>query len=162
MTKALPASAPTIHATAVLLGEAGILIRGRSGAGKSRLAEQLVDAARARGWFGRLVADDRVRIETRGGRLLLSPHPAIAGLVERRGQGIAPVAYEGTAVLRLVIDLVDGNGGAGQPPRHPSADDLSVTLEGVRTPRLSVLVGDEGAPATILRLIAANGAQNVA
>ena len=34
-------------------------------------------------WFGQLVADDRVQIEAQGGRLVLSPHPSIAGLVGR-------------------------------------------------------------------------------
>ena len=161
MTVAPGLSTPTIHATALIVGEAGILIRGRSGAGKSRLAEQLVEAARARGWFGQLVADDRVRIEARGGRLVLSPHPSIACLVERRGQGIFRVGYEAAVVLRLVVDLVDRDSGADQPPRHPEPEDLAVLLEGIRTPRHAAMIGDDNAPATILRLVATKGAQNV-
>lgn len=162
MKAASPASAaPTIHGTAAIVGETGVLIRGRSGAGKSRLAELLVEAAQARGWFGRLVADDRVRLRTCGGRLVLSPHPATAGLVERRGQGIMPVPHEGAVVLGLVVELVDKDAATDRPPRYPTATDGSVTLDGVQAPRIIVAVGDEGAPAAILRLIFARGAQNV-
>ena len=75
---------PTVHGAAVVVREGGVLVRGRSGAGKSHLIEEMAAEARARGWFGRLVADDRVQVAVKGGRLILSPHPAIAGRVERR------------------------------------------------------------------------------
>ncbi|MGB6890957.1 MAG: serine kinase, partial [Xanthobacteraceae bacterium] len=38
--------AATVHASAVLVGARAVLIRGASGAGKSRLALELLDAAR--------------------------------------------------------------------------------------------------------------------
>lgn len=88
--EASPMHAPagTLHATVVLVGEAGILIRGRSGAGKSRLARLILAEAAARGLFARLVADDRVRVAARGGRLVASRIPAIAGWIEMRGHGL--------------------------------------------------------------------------
>ncbi len=154
-----PAFAPTVHAAAVIVGDAGVLIRGRSGAGKSSLAERLVEAAQARGWFGRMVADDRVRLACRNGRVVLSPHPAIAGLVERRGQGIFPVQHEGSVVLRLVVDLAERAPSGQGAPRYPEAGDLATTIEGVPAPRLVILVGDDTGPSIVLRRLEGDGAQ---
>ncbi|NLH83759.1 MAG: serine kinase, partial [Phyllobacteriaceae bacterium] len=50
----------TIHASAVLYEGRGVLVRGASGAGKSRLVFDLVDEAATRGLDAALVADDRV------------------------------------------------------------------------------------------------------
>ena len=55
--------APTIHACAVLVGARAFLIRGPAGAGKSRLALELIQAAGTdRLAFVRLIADDRVHV----------------------------------------------------------------------------------------------------
>ena len=83
----MPEGGLTVHAACVVLGEAGVLIRGESGAGKSSLALGLIEAAPAHGLFGALVADDRVRITCAHGRLVARPHPAIAGRIELRGLG---------------------------------------------------------------------------
>lgn len=123
----------TIHANAVLVGEAGILIRGPSGAGKSALSRTLVTQAAARGLFARHVADDRVRLEARAGRLLARPAPAIAGRQEVRGLGIVETPHEGAARIALVVDLVDGD-----PPRMPALEEQWVELHGLRVPRLAV------------------------
>ena len=79
---------PTVHASAVLVGARAVLIRGPSGSGKSRLVLDLIDAARRGSLdFARLVGDDRVHLETAGGRLLVRPAPALAGIIEVRGAG---------------------------------------------------------------------------
>ncbi len=122
-----------IHASAVVIGEAGLLIRGASGAGKSQLALALLAAARASGRFARLVGDDRIRLATSGGRLIAAPHPEIAGLVERRGLGLAPVAHEGAAVIRLVIDCLEE-----EPARLPEPEELVTQIAGVTLPRLAL------------------------
>lgn len=152
------AATATIHGVAVAVGDAGVLLRGRSAAGKSRLAEELAEEARRRGWFGRLVADDRVRIVAHGDRLVLSPHEAIAGRVERRGQGIFPVEHEAAAVLRLVVDLVDRDRASDHPPRMPGPADKVAIIEGVATPRLALAIGEAGAAQAILELIDEMGA----
>ncbi len=77
-----------LHASAVVIAEAGVLICGPSGAGKSSLAFALITAAEDAGLFARLVGDDRIGIESRGGRLIAHGHPMILGKIERRGQGI--------------------------------------------------------------------------
>jgi serine kinase of HPr protein (carbohydrate metabolism regulator) len=115
----------------VVLGEAGILIRGPSGSGKSALARELVQAAAAEGRFARLVSDDRTRLEGLHGRVLARPHGAIAGQVEVRGLGIIATLHEPAAVLRLVVDLV-----TDEPPRLPEEGERWIALCGVLVPRL--------------------------
>jgi serine kinase of HPr protein (carbohydrate metabolism regulator) len=126
------AEAQNVHACCVLLGEAGILIRGPAGAGKSSLARELVHAALLRGRFACLVSDDRTRLEARHGRVLARPVEAIAGRMEVRGIGILPFAHEPAAVLRLVVDL-----SLDEPPRLPEEEERSIRLCGILVPRLS-------------------------
>jgi HPr kinase/phosphorylase len=129
-----PASpSPYIHATALVIGEAGILVRGPSGSGKSRLALELIAEASRRGLFAQLVGDDRVAIEARGKRLIARGHPTIAGQIESRGEGIVDLAYESSVVVRLVLDLSDA--AARLPPRLP-APDAQTSLKGVSLPQL--------------------------
>jgi len=126
------------HATCVLIGEHGVLIRGVSGSGKSRLAELLLRAEAAARRFACLVGDDRLRLVARHGRLLATVHPAIAGRRELRGLGLVAGNYEPTARLSLVIEL-----GATPAERMPPSD-LHVRLEGIALPLLRLSDGDIG------------------
>ncbi len=125
-------SPETIHASAVVIGESGVLIRGVSGAGKSALAAALVREALGRGLFSLLVGDDRIRLSVAGQRVSARPHPALAGLIETRGVGIVTVESEPAAVLRLVVDIGDA------PDRMPETTDQSVIIEGVKLPRMRI------------------------
>lgn len=125
---------PTVHATAVVVGETGLLIRGASGAGKTSLAFALVDAARRSGLYAAFVADDRVALTVLNGRLVARCPETIAGLAERRGRGIEPVEYVPSAVIRLVADLVD----AGTMVRLPDAAEEEADIDGVRLPRQAI------------------------
>src|SRR5689334_12154831 len=96
---------PTVHASAVLVGARAVLIRGPSGSGKSRLAFDLILAGRA----GQvppsiLVGDDRVRLDTSAGNLIVRPAPELAGLIEIRGLGIRRIEHVGEAVVGLIVD----------------------------------------------------------
>jgi serine kinase of HPr protein (carbohydrate metabolism regulator) len=106
---------PTIHACALIVGDAGLLIRGPSRSGKSSLTLALLAAAEAGGRFARLVADDRVGLSVEGGQLFGAPHPLIAGQIEQRGAGILTLPYEGKGRLTHVIDLVGGPEGPIRP-----------------------------------------------
>jgi HPr kinase/phosphorylase len=124
----------SLHATAVLVGEAGLLIRGRSGRGKSALALMLLALAEDKRLFARLVGDDRVAIEARNGRLLVTGAPRISGLIERRGVGLEAARSEPRAVARLLVDLLD----RGQKvARLPEAAEQTIELCGVTLPRLA-------------------------
>ncbi len=89
----------TLHATTVAVGDAGILILGPSGSGKSALALQLMAHGAA------LVADDRTQITKTPDGVIASAPSALRGLIEARGIGIlrAPVVTQ--VRLRLVVDL---------------------------------------------------------
>jgi serine kinase of HPr protein (carbohydrate metabolism regulator) len=131
----------SLHAAAAVVGEAGVLIRGVSGAGKTSLALALVEAAALRGLFARLVADDRVLVEHCNGRLIARPHPAIAGRVERRGQGVGRIGHEGAAVLRFVVDFAPALGAPGAPERLPQPGSDVAGIDGVDLPRLVIPAG---------------------
>jgi HPr kinase/phosphorylase len=124
----------TGHATTIAIGEAGVLIRGASGAGKTSLALALIALARQAGRFARLVADDRTALVAAGGRLLAQPVAPLEGIVERRGLGLTPEPYLPAVVIRLVIDLA-----AAEPARMPEPDHLVVSVEGIDLPRLSLM-----------------------
>ncbi|MFL4991498.1 MAG: HPr kinase/phosphorylase [Microvirga sp.] len=125
----------TIHAGCVLIGEAGLLIRGASGSGKSALAREVVSLALGTGHFGRLVSDDRTRLEAHHGRLLARPVEPLGGSIEVFGLGIVRRPFEAAAVVRLVLDLSD------DPARYPEEQDRHVVLCGVMIPRIRMQAG---------------------
>jgi len=98
-----------IHATALRLGKAGalfgapkgmgVLLLGRSGAGKSDLALRLMALG------AELVADDRCDLVVARGRLMAKSPAAIAGLLEVRGVGILRVPRAQNAPIGLVVRL---------------------------------------------------------
>jgi HPr kinase/phosphorylase len=125
----------TIHACCVVVGEAGLLIRGASGSGKSTLAREMVVRAAQAGRFGRLVSDDRTQLEPRHGRLLARPVEPLGGCIEICGLGIVRQPFETAAVVRLVIDLCESL------PRYPEEQDKHVALCGVMVPRVRMQAG---------------------
>lgn len=131
MTRAQP-MAQTIGATTIVVADAGIAIRGVSGAGKSSLAIALIEACRGR-CFARLVADDVTRVECRGGRVIARSVPHVAGLIERRGLGIVPMQSTDAVILRLIVDCI-----GHEPPRLPEPDMLVASILGVTLPRVAV------------------------
>jgi serine kinase of HPr protein (carbohydrate metabolism regulator) len=137
----------TLHASCVVVGEAGVLIRGPSGSGKSALAHDLILEAERRGRFARLVGDDRVGLANRNGRLVATAVPAIAGQLEARGFGVLTLPYESSAVVRLVVDCLAEAG-----PRFPGPEDGTLTVEGVRVPRIGALSQAGAARIILLRL----------
>ena len=140
----------TIHASAVLVGARAVLIRGPSGAGKSRLALALIEAGRCGQLrLARLIGDDRVHLASGGGRLLVRPAPALAGLIEVRGTGILRLDHEPCAVVGLIVDLDAAD--AERLPEHRTA-----AIEGITLPRLPIAAGVAALPG-VLVLITSRG-----
>jgi serine kinase of HPr protein (carbohydrate metabolism regulator) len=99
-------TSPSVHANALVVGGAGILIRGASKAGKSSLTVALIQAAQSQGLASALIGDDRVFLRMDEGRLMAAGHPAIRGQIHVRGFGIVDMPSEDSAPVKLVIDLV--------------------------------------------------------
>jgi HPr kinase/phosphorylase len=134
--------AGTVHASAVLVGNRAVLIRGPSGSGKSRLAFDLILAGRT----GQippavLVGDDRVHLDTSGENLMVRPAPKLAGLIEIRGLGIRRIDHASEATVGLVVDLA-----ADDAERLPPPQALSTRVCGVLIPRIPVRAGYEPLP----------------
>ena len=123
-----------VHASAVRVGEHGVLIRGPSGAGKSSLLLGLLTLFRG---TSTLVADDRVILTPQGGELIAAVPENLAGLMEVRGQGIVRRPYVSPARLHLVVDLRP----FAECPRLPGPGDEAASVEGVALPRLILPIG---------------------
>jgi hypothetical protein len=88
-----------IHASCVAIGNKGVLLLGKSGAGKSDLALRLIDGG------AKLVADDRTLLFARNGALHAQAPAAIRGLLEIRGVGIVELPVRRQVRLALAVML---------------------------------------------------------
>lgn len=142
-----------VHATAVLIGTNGVLIRGPSGSGKSLLARDLVTHAHDRSMFGILVGDDRIGLRLRNGQLIASPHPDIAGLIEVHYRGIVETQFRPAALIRLVVDFVP------QPDldRMPDEAEFRTEIMGLSLPCQKLPAGCRIAPDLISRALCRPG-----
>jgi serine kinase of HPr protein (carbohydrate metabolism regulator) len=139
---------PSVHASAVLVGNRAVLIRGPSGAGKSRLAFDLILAGRS-GQLppALLVGDDRVHLDTLAGELWVRPAAELAGLIEVRGLGIRRCDFAGEAVVGLVVDLATEDA-----ERLPPQEALETRLNGVLLPRIPVGIRYQPLPLVVAAL----------
>jgi hypothetical protein len=130
----------TLHATAVALGEAGVLLLGPPGSGKSDLALRLID----RGAI--LIADDRVVLTLEAGRLHLAPPLQLAGRIEVRGVGLLAVPFVAGVPAVIAFDL------ALPPERLPLPDGRMIG--GVALPCLALAPFEASAPLKVERAVA--------
>jgi serine kinase of HPr protein (carbohydrate metabolism regulator) len=136
-----------IHATCIAFGDTGVLLRGPSGSGKSDLALRLIDGG------ARLVADDRVCLTRRDGRVVACAPGPLRGLIEVRGLGIVRLGDDRvtpTVPLALVCDLVP----EAEVERLP--EPAHAVVLGLRVPRLAIAPFETTAPAKV-RLAAGAG-----
>lgn len=122
----------TIHATAVCIAGAGVLLAGKPGSGKSDLALRLIDRGAV------LIADDRVIVTVQGQRLLLSAPPTIAGMLEVRGLGLLGMPHVNTLEAAAIFDL------DAVPQRLPVAATREIC--GVNLPLLALSPFEASAP----------------
>lgn len=121
-----------VHATGLVLGSTGIMLRGPSGSGKSLLTLSLIETWETRGLRARLVADDRLDLVAGRGVLTMHAPPTIAGLIELRGRGIVSRPHVDRARVHLVVDFVP------KLDRMVEEEDLSTEVFGVSLPRCPV------------------------
>lgn len=89
-----------VHGTLVSLNEAGILLQGPPGSGKSDLALRLMSLV-----GGHLVADDQVILVVQGKQLIGTAPDELKGLIEVHGLGIVHTPHHIKSTVDLVIHL---------------------------------------------------------
>ena len=132
-----PAPPLVMQASAVSIGGTALLIEGPPGSGKSSLALALIDRGAG------LIGDDAVTLSAEGERLIASPPPRIAGLIEVRGVGLVRLPPAPPAPVALILIL-----GGAEPARLPDLPCPTREIAGVPVP---VLAFDPGAIAPALR-----------
>jgi len=132
-----------VHATALSIDGAGVLLLGPSGAGKSDLALRLIEGGAL------LVADDQVLLSEVDGSLRATAPPILAGLIEIRGVGIRRLPATASAILRLAVELVP----ADRVDRLP--EPAEQRYGGVALPLLRLAAFEASTPAK-LRVALAN------
>lgn len=120
-----------IHATCVRLDkagtafgaprDAGVLLIGKSGTGKSDLALRLIAMG------AKLVSDDRSELFVWRGRLYACAPARLAGLIELRGIAILKLPHAPRARIALVVELDRESARLPAPRRYrpPAALNLS-------------------------------------
>jgi serine kinase of HPr protein (carbohydrate metabolism regulator) len=122
-----------LHGTCVALGENAAILTGPSGSGKSDLALRFILETPAE-LHPALVSDDQTCVEERGGTLMASAPPAIAGKMEVRGLGILDIPCRAEARLRLIVRLAEHD----DIPRLPPSPLPDQKVCGVRLPVLTL------------------------
>ena len=147
-----------IHASCVQVAEAGerfgapksagVLLIGKSGAGKSDLALRLI------GRGATLVSDDRTDLFLRRGRLMASAPRALAALIEIRAVGIVELTTARDVPIVLVVDL---SGKVTRlPKRHFFAPPKALAMpQKNRPPLLFLSAFEDSAPDKVLAAVAA-------
>ena len=133
----------TVHATTVAIDGRGVLIFGRSGAGKSDLALRLIDRGAT------LVSDDYTVVATVDGAVVASPPGTIAGKMELRGVGIIELAYASGVGAALAVDLDQ------DPDRLPEPG--ARVIAGVAIPVISLHGLEPSAPIKVEKALLLHG-----
>lgn len=117
-----------VQASAVSIGGRAVLIEGPPGSGKSTLALALIDRGAG------LIGDDGVTVTRKGGLLVASEPPNIAGLIEIRGVGIARLSTAAPAPLALILSI---GGDPDMPPERLPTSAAMRDILGVGVPALA-------------------------
>ncbi|MBQ8481046.1 MAG: HPr kinase/phosphatase C-terminal domain-containing protein [Alphaproteobacteria bacterium] len=89
-----------IHATLIRINGKGVLLKGKSGSGKSDLALRLLENKKAE-----LVADDAVKLCKQKEKVIGSAPENSAGMLEVRGIGIVNYPYIESACIDMIVCL---------------------------------------------------------
>lgn len=109
-------STHNVHATAIAIGDRGLLFVGPSGIGKSMMAFTCLAIARRQHVRSLLIADDQVFVSRKGDRIIASCPPSIAGMIELRGSGIVNMDHIASAAIDLAIQVVSMKDSERLPP----------------------------------------------
>lgn len=151
MTGVAAGSGETLHATAIVVGQTGLLFLGPSGSGKSSAAFACLSEAAVWGWNAALVADDRTILTAQAGRCIASCPEPIRGLIELRGSGIITTRRIARAVMHCAVVLTDPSASTRIPP-----DDETFSCNEVTIPLMRLWHNGTAGP--LAKLLASSGA----
>jgi HPr kinase/phosphorylase len=122
-----PGAQARLHATTVAVEQGGawgaLVISGRSGAGKSELALQLMALGAT------LVADDQTLLaQSADGAVLADVPDPLRGLIEMRGIGLLPVPYRAPVAVCACLDMDQREADRLPPARTRRLLDCDVAL----------------------------------
>jgi HPr kinase/phosphorylase len=127
-----------VHASTISLNGTGVLIRGKSGAGKSDIVLQLLETSGHGLGYAPietvLVSDDQTVLVFEGGKLFASVPTTIKGLLEVRGQGIFKVPSLDHVPVALVVDLKS----VTEIERMPEDAAMRTEILGVSLPLIAI------------------------
>lgn len=126
-----------IYATCLKVKNKGVLIIGNSGSGKSDLALRLIYRYKAS-----LVADDRVDISVKKGKITASAPKVLKNLLEVRGVGIVKIKSSALTSVVLVVELTD------KIERMPELAEYEI--EGIKLPLVKINPFEDSAPEKVL------------
>ncbi len=138
-----------VHGSCVSLGEAGVLLLGPPGSGKSDLVLRLIDQP-GYGVSGKLkhaelVADDQVVIKFEEGHLVASAPATIAGRIEIRGLGLMDLPHRAAVVLALAVRF----DARESIERLPDLEKFRFEILGTSLPMVQIDLASPSAPARI-------------
>lgn len=116
-----------IHATLVSYKNKGILLLGESGAGKSDVALRMIMEHQAI-----LVADDRVDLFCKDGKLYGSAPTSLAGKLEIRGVGIENFDFKKSEHIVLCVELCSNRDDISRLPLEETIDFLGVSITKIK------------------------------
>lgn len=123
----------TVHASCVAIDGIGVLLRGRSGSGKSDLALRLIDRGAG------LVSDDYTDLSRDGNRILARAPAAIHGKIEVRNVGVVSWPALEMAPIALCVTLDQ------DPVRMPELEQ-TVDFLGIQIATFSLSSSEASAP----------------
>ena len=137
----------SLHATCVAIDGRGVVLTGESGAGKSALGLQLIDAG------AMLVSDDLTTLLRDGPRLIARAPLQGAGLIEAHGNGIMRLAFVDQAPIGFFVEV--GALAGERLPEPAFRTELGVSVPLLRAdPR-------NPASAALIRLAVAHGPPHI-
>jgi len=129
-----------IHASLAVVEGKGVLLRGKSGSGKSDLLLRLLENKKAL-----LVADDVVELQKSGKKVTGHAPLNLRGLLEVRGVGIAKYDFVPETEINLLVNLQDSAENIRRLPQI--AQEL---ILGVEIPAIDLYAKEVSAPEKII------------